>query len=753
MKWEHSLKTKIGLLALGSLLLGSSVRAQVTTILHNFGDGSSLNTGSDPNQDGTAPSTNLIQGRDGNFYGTTAQQGSNQAGTAFVVTPLGVTTILHNFGASSAVDIHGNFDIDGSSPSAPLIQGNGNDNNFYGTTSNGGANSGGTAFKMTPQGAVTILYNFGNGPVLDINGTSAVDGLSPTAAMIIGSDGNFYGTTSSGGTFFHGVVFKMTTQGAVTVLHTFGDNVVDTNGSAVTDGADCNAALVQGTDGKFYGTTPNGGANGDGVAFSMTSAGMVKILHSFGGNAKDLNSNSTTDGIFPMPSLIQGADGKFYGVTSSGGTNSAGIVFSMTTQGVVTVLHDFGGGTDGTFPTAGVIQGSDHNLYGTTSNGGTGNAGMAFKISLQGVETDIHNFVNDAVVDPHANAATDGSLPAAELVQGTDGNFYGVATFGGTGVGITSGAVSGTVFKIAIDTPSLVAAQNFIGTVGFPASLQINATKNPTQYAAANLPPGLSINATTGFISGKPTATGTGDVVITMTNGAGSDSALVAFTISDYVFAVGSPVNAPLQPVPTTPGFKPDNWTISPTPFVPNLMFDSATGTLTGTPTVPGIYTYTITANYTDLGTEPAIERAVQNYMLVLPATFSSWASGYGVTGATETPQHDAYPNLLKFFLNINPKHPLNSVDRAALPALGIDSTTTPGTNYLTLTFREYALASGITANLQTSTDLKTWTTGTSPAISQQVGVDPVTGDPIMEMGVIRTGSGNQFIRLNVASP
>ena len=136
-------------------------------------------------------------------------------------------------------------------------------------------------------------------------------------------------------------------------------------------------------------------------------------------------------------------------------------------------------------------------------------------------------------------------------------------------------------------------------------------------------------------------------------------------------------------------------------------------------------------------------------------ASFSQWEGVYNITSvATATPEGDGVPNLLKYLFDINPAVPMSATDRAALPTMGIDTTTTPGTDYLTLTYRQGAyVIDGVTAQLQTSIDLKKWTTVNTSDLSQQVGNDPNTADPIMEVGIKLTGTGKQFIRLNVIEP
>ena len=174
---------------------------------------------------------------------------------------------------------------DGSGPTAGLIKGS--DGNFYGVTTGGGSHSQGTVFKMTPSGAETVLYSFG---------TNLNDGGAPLAALLQASDGNFYGTTSSGGAFELGTVFKITPAGALTTLWAFGSG---------GDGADPQGALIQGGEGNLYGTTFTGGSENEGVVFQITPTGIETVLYSFGTNAGESG--------YPESGLTLGNDGNFYG--------------------------------------------------------------------------------------------------------------------------------------------------------------------------------------------------------------------------------------------------------------------------------------------------------------------------------------------------------------------------------------------------------------------------------------------------------
>jgi uncharacterized repeat protein (TIGR03803 family) len=234
----------------------------------------------------------LVQGSDGNFYGTTQVGGTNGSGTVFKITPSGALTTLHSFDGA-----------DGSNPAAVLMQAS--DGNLYGTTEAGGANGNyGTVFKITPAGTLTTLHSFGG-----------ADGWEPAAGLVQASDGNFYGTTYIGGANGnYGTVFKITPTGTLTTLYSFCSQ------SGCADGALPRAGLVQASDGDFYGTTAFGGANYyEGTVFKITPNGTLTTLHSFDG----------ADGGDPN-ALVQASDGNFYGTTVLGGANGDnGTVFRL----------------------------------------------------------------------------------------------------------------------------------------------------------------------------------------------------------------------------------------------------------------------------------------------------------------------------------------------------------------------------------------------------------------------------------------
>ena len=376
------------------------------------------------------PIAGLVEGSDGNFYGTTFGGGTNDWGTVFKMTPGGVLTTLVEFNG-----INGRF------PYAGLVEGS--DGNFYGTTFVGGGVSGpgfeigyGTVFKMTPAGVLTTLVEFSG------NGVSN-KGALPEAGLIQGSDGNFYGTTSRGGANDLGTVFKMTAGGVLMTL-------VEFTGDELTNkGALPSSALAQDTDGNFYGTTASGGIgyfagnpnSGNGTVFKMTPAGVLTTLVEFTGNGA---SNKGGD---PYAALVQGSDGSFYGTTVGGGASNRGTVFKMTPAGALTTLVEFtgnGASNKGRSPAA-LVQRSDGNFYATTEYGGPNDFGTVFKVTPAGSLTTLLEFT-----DPFGGGSSKGH-PRGALLQGSDGNLYGTTSGGG-----------GSVYRLIFPGPPLIAPVNAV---------------------------------------------------------------------------------------------------------------------------------------------------------------------------------------------------------------------------------------------------------------------------------------------------
>jgi uncharacterized repeat protein (TIGR03803 family) len=314
------------------------------------------------------------------------------------------------------------------------------DGNFYGTTESGGTFNRGTIFRVTSSGTLATLYNFGTCQY------PCIDGFIPNSPPMQGADGNFYGTTPhSGDGTNDGIAYQITSTGKYKILHVF---------SLSSGGYNPDAPFIQGTDGSFYGTTTVGGKSlsstcvaafssfSCGTVFKMTATGHVTFLHEF----------VQTDGAGPIGPVTQGSDGNFYGTTSEGGTSKLGVVFKMTSKGVLTVLHNFAG-SDGQNPDGGLVQASDGNFYGTTSGGGTLGHGTIFKVTLAGAFSVIHNF-----------DSTNGATPEVTMVQHTNGILYGDTDNGDAEGG-------GVFYSLDVGAPPFIRLQTTSGKVGSTVSI------------------------------------------------------------------------------------------------------------------------------------------------------------------------------------------------------------------------------------------------------------------------------------------
>ncbi len=309
----------------------------------------------------------------------------------------------------------------GANPQAELLQAS--DGNFYGTTTFGGSNNLGTVFKMTSAGALTTLVSF-----------NSTNGSQPYAGLIEATDGNFYGTTlHGGGTNDDGLIFKMTPAGNLTPV------VVFTN----KNGALPYGTLVQGRDGNFYGTT-SAIENHSGEVYRVTPDGTLTTLAIF----------NIGNGATPQAGLVQGNDGNFYGTCYTGGPSGAGTVFKITTNGVLTTLVAFDNQI-GVNPVTALTQGNDGNFYGSVGIGTIIGHGMVFKVTPAGVFTPVCRFSDGA-------GFTNGFEPHQGVMQGSDGNFYGVTAYGGVQNGYGG---LGTIFKTT-PTGALTALIQFNGANG-----------------------------------------------------------------------------------------------------------------------------------------------------------------------------------------------------------------------------------------------------------------------------------------------
>jgi uncharacterized repeat protein (TIGR03803 family) len=347
----------------------------------------------------------LTLGPDGDYYGMTLYGGLYAKGTLYKVDPTdGTVTILYNFSGQA----------DGGTPEGGVTFGS--DGNLYATTNNGGSYSNGTLFCYAPSTqTLTTLYSFGGSVGAYPPGNSAQTTLVQVGASL-------YGVSAVGGRYNQGAFYRVSLPSAVhpvaiTVLHSF----------SYQEGQNPNGKLALGQDGKLYGTTNYGAANSYGTVFKMTPSGAISTLHVFNGS----------DGYYPYGGLVQGYDGKLYGTTTGGGANGAGVVFQISTDGkTFNVLHSFTWGSDGGDPNGDLILGTDGKLYGTTTAGGANGFGTVFQISPDGVVFNTLYSFNHS----------DGAYPLAGVVEGADGNLYGTTLVGGAGTANT--AEEGTIFML-----------------------------------------------------------------------------------------------------------------------------------------------------------------------------------------------------------------------------------------------------------------------------------------------------------------
>ena len=373
-----------------ALLLAAVVvdcAAQTLNTLHTF-------TG----PDGSIPYASVLQASDGNFCGTTSAGGANSSGTLFRMTPSGSFTTLHSFNQFILND--------GSEPVGWLIQAR--DGNLYGTTAHGGVGRQGTIYRLTLDGSFRTIASF----IYQLDGSNTQAGLFQT------SNGIMYGDAPNGGIDGAGMVYEVTPFGQLTGIYSFG-----------VDGISPVSGLVQASNGNLFGTTLMGGQFACGTAFEITPSGSLMSVVEFG--------NRQTEGCFPYASLVIGTDGNLYGTTSAGGAPqgfNAGIAFKITPGGSFTIIHVFDI-ADGAAPQGALLLASDGNFYGTTQSGGAHNAGTIFKMTPDGTVTTLYSFCS-------LSGCSDGKYPYAGLIEGRDGNLYGTTTAGGS-------ANKGTLFNFS----------------------------------------------------------------------------------------------------------------------------------------------------------------------------------------------------------------------------------------------------------------------------------------------------------------
>jgi uncharacterized repeat protein (TIGR03803 family) len=321
--------------------------------------------------------------------------------------------------------------VDGAYPFTPMIMGD--DGNFYGTTMGDGQTSFGTIFGIDPDGTFNPLYSF----------TGGSDGGVPQGTLVEGPDGLIYGTAYDGGSQGQGVIFTVDFSGNYNVVHNFD----------YYNGAGPYGGLVLASDGNFYGTTTWGGANNQGVIYRLAPDLTFSNLFSF----------AVTNGVNPADDLVQGLDGKLYGITYGGGAAGYGSVFSLTTNGAFQLLFSFAE-TNGSSPHGALIAGRDGNLYGATISGGTnGQDGVIYEVTPGGAFNIVAYF-----------DGLNGASAFTPLVPDNDGNFYGT-TFQG-------GYDSGVIFQLSFGSTASPKIENVTTTGG-----QINLTSSSVPFRSYQL--------------------------------------------------------------------------------------------------------------------------------------------------------------------------------------------------------------------------------------------------------------------------
>jgi uncharacterized repeat protein (TIGR03803 family) len=390
-----------GLLAVATTARG----ALPVTVLYSFPAGESPNAG-------------LVEDANGAFYGTTTTGGVYNAGTIFRLVDNQALETLFQFDGTNGAAPYGSLAAD-------------TEGNFYGTTSSGGFQSNGTVFKISSTGVLTLLMLF--------DGTN---GGTPYGTLVQGTNGYFYGTTFRGGTSGLGTIFE--------VAPGFFSNVFSFDG---TDGANPRAGMIRGLDGNLYGTTQYGGANGLGTIFRFDYTNRLTTLVSFTNNK----------GSFPGK-LIQDSNGNFFGTTLDGGTSQNGTIFELTSSNRFITLASFGI-TNGSNPNSPLALSAAGLLYGTTAQGGEYGLGTVFQLRRPSLsQINLTNPPSEPLT-LFSFDSTNGAYPEAGLIQGSDGNFYGTTSSGGTNN-------SGEIFELSGFPPSILiqpTAKNYVtnGTATF----------------------------------------------------------------------------------------------------------------------------------------------------------------------------------------------------------------------------------------------------------------------------------------------
>jgi uncharacterized repeat protein (TIGR03803 family) len=416
--------------------------------------------------DGHGPYAAVVQGTDGNFYGTTNSGGNDtQSGTLFRVTPSGKITSLYSF-CSQPKCADGGF-----LSSAPVV---GTDGNLYGVTGDGGAGRAGTFYRMTLDGKLTTLYSF-------CPADPCASGAGPNG-IILGGDGNFYGTTGAGGNASSsGTIFSISPTGQFKLLYTFCSLTPN-----CLDGDNPYYPPILGTDGNFYGVTYFGGTQEGGVLYELTPSGIYTVLYNFCGGLGGCNDNGTYD-------VARDANGNFFGTTAIN-------EFEITSTNQFIALRTWDMFTYPVWPYTGVTVANDGNVYGVVA-GNYNNAGSIYEITPGGMYTTLYTFESGV-----------GSPPVGPLFQGTNGSLYGVATYG-------PGNYDGEVFKFSNSLSPLVETVPVAGAVGQSVLILGNGLTGSTSVTFNGVEAAFTVESDTYIRATVPKGATTGTVSVVTPSG------------------------------------------------------------------------------------------------------------------------------------------------------------------------------------------------------------------------------------------
>jgi uncharacterized repeat protein (TIGR03803 family) len=513
------------------------------------------------------PAAALVQGPDGNLYGTTTGSGTGVYGSVFQITPQGKFTNLVLFNGTNLGPNTGNIGSTNGAPSGPLVLAPGGF--FYGTasasvtnglTNNYGTNNYGTIFSVTTGGLVTNLATFG----------SAASGWNPVGGLTAGPNGNYYGVTSYGGAYGYGTVFEWSPAGGLVSLGSF----------TYTNGAYPQAGLVSNWDGNLYGTTSQGGSNGVGTVFQLIpSSGAVNMLASF----------SNYNGAYPGALLP--INNNLVGTTSDGGNYNLGAVFSVTLSGIISLVASFDL-ANGSTPNSPLLLAADGLLYGTTLQGGANGLGVVFQMTTNGTGgtngvvwtngttygasgglfTNPPSTLTDVFSFDGSGGAYPGAFPMAGLIQGTDFKVYGTTTAGAS-------KDDGNVFALTFPPGITKEPTNVNLSLGSTAQFTVQASASAGgsnglsyqwQWAATN-------NSDYTDVPNNQTFSGATNATLTISNEALLDAGSYQVVVSNTAGLQISSVVTLTIPAPTI--------AITPKPS-PNT--NNATLKVMGTANVPG---------------------------------------------------------------------------------------------------------------------------------------------------------------------